>query len=193
MAHGLETILQAAQLCVDQPRIRFLIMGEGAERDRLESQSRELSLKNLQFSDRVSHDQMPSYLAAIDLPLIHLRPDPVFKTVIPSKLFEFMAMGRPVLVAVEGECAEIVTGAGCGVCIPSGQADLMAATIRQLAQEPGRLAAMGRRGQLAVQSQYSRRVKARAVLESLEALLPATAKPAREAVAENLPAVRKAA
>ena len=193
IAHGLETMLQAAQQCADQPQIRFLIMGEGAERAWLETQSRELGLQNLRFSDRVPHDQMPSYLAAINLPLIHLRPDPVFKTVIPSKLFEFMAMGRPVLLAVEGECAEIVTAAQCGVCIPSGRADIMAATIRQLAQEPERLAAMGRRGQFAVQAQYSRRVKARAVLESLRALLPDTGEPVCRPFTENVSAVRKAA
>ena len=98
MAHGLETLLDAAAACRDQKHIHFLIIGEGAERAHLEALARQQGLSNLRFLNRVPHAEMPSYLSAFDLPIIHLRPDPVFRTVIPSKLFEFMAMKMHVLI-----------------------------------------------------------------------------------------------
>lgn len=111
---------------------------------------------------------MPSYLAAFDLPVIHLRPDPVFRTVIPSKLFEFMAMSKPVLMAVEGEAAAIVEQAGCGICIPSGDATTMAETIVAQVGQRKRLRAMGAAGRRVVETSYGRPAKARLVLESLD-------------------------
>ncbi|HEU0068005.1 MAG TPA: glycosyltransferase family 4 protein, partial [Nitrospiraceae bacterium] len=146
MAHGLETLIEAAAACRDYQHIQFLIIGEGAERAALEELARQKGLNNLRFLNRVPHADMPSYLSAFDLPIIHLRPDPVFRTVIPSKLFEFMAMQLPVLMAVEGEAAVIVSDAGCGVCIPSGDAAAMANAILDLAARRKALALMGARG-----------------------------------------------
>lgn len=112
---------------------------------------------------------MPGYLAAFDLPVIHLRLDPVFRTVIPSKLFEFMAMSKSVLMAVEGEAAGIVEQAGCGICIASGDASEMANAIMAQTDRRHELRRMGAAGRRVVETSYSRPVKARLVLESLEA------------------------
>jgi glycosyltransferase involved in cell wall biosynthesis len=183
MAHGLETILDAADLCgsainnqqsaiSNQQRpgsdIHFLIMGEGAERERLEADARTRGLTNLQFADRVPQEEVPNYLAALDLAIIHLRPDPVFKTVIPSKLFEFMAMGVPVLMAVEVEAAEIVADSGCGVCIPSGNSRDLADEVIRLSANCDQLSQMSRRGQTAAAEQFGRNVKARQALLALQ-------------------------
>lgn len=179
MAHGLETILDAAEAVSAQQsaisdkqrataNIHFLIMGEGAERERLEADARRRGLTNLQFADRVPQEDVPNYLAALDVAIIHLRPDPVFKTVIPSKLFEFMAMGVPVLMAVEGESAEIVANCGCGVCIPSGNSQEMAAEVIRLSETRDQLWQMSHRGQTAAAEQFGRHVKARQALSTLE-------------------------
>ncbi len=172
MAHGLETLLDAAQRCLPEGNIRFLVMGHGANRASLERSARERALTNVIFSDSVPHDQIPSYYAALDMSLVHLRPDPLFQTVIPSKIFESMAMGCPILMAVEGEAADIVDAAGCGICISSGDAQALAETVRRFAEDRCELNRMGQRGIQAVASKFQRRVKGLEVLDSLFATLP---------------------
>ncbi len=168
MAHGLETVLDAAEKCRDDQTIHFAIMGEGARRESLEQRAAELNLPNITFSDRVPHDQVPQYLAAVDIPIIHLRPDPVFRTVIPSKLFEFMAMRKPVLMAVEGEVAGIVDSTDCGVCTAPGNAEQMVSAIRSLARDPQRRDEMGNNGYRAALWRYRREIKADEALLSLQ-------------------------
>jgi putative colanic acid biosynthesis glycosyltransferase WcaI len=179
MAHGLETVLDAAELCLDQSNIRFLIMGQGAHRQSLETSATERCLTNVIFSDSMPHDDIPSIYAALDMSLVHLRPDPLFKTVIPSKIFESMAMGCPILMAVEGEAAGIVEESGCGVCIPSGDPAAMVQAIRSKA-DALQLHAMGQGGMRAARSLHNRYVKAEAVLATLSQLVEPTAQVAGE-------------
>ncbi len=167
MAHGLETILEAADLCREKDSIKFLIMGEGAERSLLEELAQSRKLTNVIFKDFVPHDEIPSYLAALDIFIVHLKPDPVFRTVIPSKIFEAMAMGTPLLHAVEGESAEIVKKSGAGVCIPSGDVYSMGEAIVDLSKQPAKLQQMAERGPAVVKKDYSRALKARAALQSM--------------------------
>lgn len=167
MAHGLETLLDAAELCRDRRDVWFVIIGDGAERQRLEQLATERGLDNVRFLDRVPRTELPDYLAAFDLPIIHLKRDPVFETVIPSKLLEWMAMSRPVLMAVEGEAARIVTEHACGLCIPSEDPAAMAAAILSAVSDREQLAAMGRRGRVAMLREFNRGVKADEALETL--------------------------
>ncbi|MBN2294570.1 MAG: glycosyltransferase family 4 protein [Pirellulales bacterium] len=170
-AHGLITILDAAELCRDQPDISFVIIGEGADRAKLEKEAGDRNLTNLMFHDFVPHDEIPSYLAALDVGIVHLRPHKVFTTVIPSKIFEFMAMGIPMVYGVEGCSAEIVEEAGAGYCIPSGNARAMVDAILDLQQNPQRLKEMGQCGRDAVAKEFSRAVKAKEMLHSFEKVL----------------------
>jgi len=167
LAHDLEKVLDAADRCRDEARLCFLIMGEGAKRAELEAEARRRELSNVVFHDFVPHDDVPSVLAALDVSLIHLRPDPVFRTVIPSKMFESMAMGIPMIMAVEGESAALVTDAGAGICVPSGDGAAIAEAVRRLAAEPALAAKLGQRGRTAAESKYSRRPNAEAALRTL--------------------------
>jgi hypothetical protein len=172
MAHGLETMLDAAAICQTSARhVHFLIMGEGAERERLEADARQRGLENLKFADRVPQDEVPNYLAALDVAIIHLRPDPVFETVIPSKLFEFMAMRVPVLMAVKGEAAEIVRSTQCGICSAPGDARAMAEAAMELSRNSAALLQMGQRGEAAAGAIYGRNVKAHEMLNSFTRVL----------------------
>ena len=132
MAHGLTTMVDAAKLCTTDPQLKFLIIGEGAERRYLENYSNSLALENLQFKDFVPHEDIPAYLDALDASIVHLKRDPLFKTVIPSKIFECMAMGLPIILGVEGESAEIVQAANCGLCIQPEEPGAMADAVRRL-------------------------------------------------------------
>jgi colanic acid biosynthesis glycosyl transferase WcaI len=182
MAHGLETVIAAAAECRGDCRIRLLVMGEGAQRRQLEMHAAALQLDNIHFRNRVPHADMPRYYAALDLAIVHLKPAPVFQMVIPSKIFELMAMEVPILMAIEGEAARIVAEAGCGVCIPSGDPRALAETVRQLAGDRGVLRAMGQRGRAAAIARFDRTTLATAALETLRAALIAPATPIAPAV-----------
>ena len=167
MAHGLQTVLDAAEKCRDTPEVHIVLLGDGAERKTLEAKAKEMQLTNLSFHDYVQHDEIPSYLRALDMSIVHLKPDPLFRTVIPSKIFESMAVGTPILMAVEGESAEIVDSSEAGTCIPSGDSDIMADTIRRLCSDRNALQKMSIKGRDAVASRYSRRANALMFLTTL--------------------------
>jgi len=183
MAQGLETMLEAARLCRDRSDIRWLVMGEGAERAKLEERATELQLTNVQFRDRVPQEQVADYYAALDAGIIHLRPNPIFRAVLPSKLFELMAMGVPIVMGLAGEAARIVERAGCGVCFPSGDATAMYRAVARLADDAAAGSAMGHRGRAAVAERFARKVKAK---EALATLLRAAGHEA-EATAQSSP------
>lgn len=167
MAHGLDTVLDAAKLCADEPKIQWLILGEGAERASLEERARRENIANVRFHDFVPHEQIPRYHAAINASIVHLRPDPLFEGVIPSKIFECMSMGVPIVMAVPGEAQRMVAEAGAGVSIPSGDAQALADAVRRLAAEPETCAALSDGGRRAAREKYGRRAKAKALLQSL--------------------------
>ena len=168
MAHGLETVLESAALLQSRTDIHFLILGEGARRAALEKEALALKLTNLTFHDYVPHDQIPSVLATLDASIVHLRPDPVFRTVIPSKIFESMAIGVPLVHAVEGESADLVREAGAGMCLPGGDAERLAKALSQMADSPEARLSMGACGREAAQHQHNRETRALKMLKALE-------------------------
>ena len=118
MAHNLETILDAA----DQIRktdggndFRFIFLGDGARKKALVEQAMRMKLDNVIFVDSVPKEEVVRYWSLLDVSIIHLKKTPLFTTVIPSKLFECMGMGIPVLHGVAGESAEIIEREGCGL------------------------------------------------------------------------------
>jgi glycosyltransferase involved in cell wall biosynthesis len=168
MAHGLQTMVEAAELLRARRDVKLLILGEGAERAPLEAEAKRRGLDNLIFHDLVTHDLMPSYLAALDVSIIHLKPDPLFKTVIPSKIFESMAMGVPMIMAVEGESAQIVRDAAAGLCIPSGDARALAEAVTALADRPDERKRLADNGMRVVVERYARAPLALAAMRTLE-------------------------
>jgi glycosyltransferase involved in cell wall biosynthesis len=108
LAQGLETVLDAAALLTDLPRLQFVFVGDGADSDRLQQSARERGLANVKFLGRYPGDQMPALYAMADVLLIHLRDDPLFRITIPHKVFTYMAGAKPILAALEGDPAEVV-------------------------------------------------------------------------------------
>jgi len=111
MAHALGTILDAARLTKDSKgceQIVFILLGDGAEKESLVARAKAEKLDNVVFVDSVSKQDVSLYWSLLDVSIIHLKKTELFKKVIPSKLFECMGMGIPILHGVEGESAEIV-------------------------------------------------------------------------------------
>jgi glycosyltransferase involved in cell wall biosynthesis len=134
MAHALETLLEAAERLKARPdsdRYRILLLGDGARKGELVAQAQSMGLDNVIFVDSVSKDEVVRYWSLLDVSIIHLRRAELFTTVIPSKLFECMGMGIPVLHGVEGESAAIVEQEGAGIVFePENAEDLCAGIIR---------------------------------------------------------------
>ena len=120
LAHALDTILNAAENLQHQSDIVFLFVGEGAMKDQLVRETQEKCLNNVVFVGGQSKDQMPLVWSACDVSLVSLRNVPLFKMVIPSKIFESMASGLPIIMSTpKGEASKIVTSAAAGVhCVP---------------------------------------------------------------------------
>jgi glycosyltransferase involved in cell wall biosynthesis len=145
LAQGLDTLLEAAWQLRHEP-VLFLLIGEGVEKGRLEQHSRLAGLTNVRFVRGVPRRRVPGLLAACDALLVILRDDPVFSITIPSKVYEYMAAGKPVLCSVGGECADLVTAAGCGLATRPGDGMGLADAIRQISRNTAAARAMGESG-----------------------------------------------
>jgi colanic acid biosynthesis glycosyl transferase WcaI len=170
MAHGLETVLQAAERLRYHSDIIFLVMGAGAERDRICKLVQEMGLSNVRLQEKQPRERVPAFLAAADACLIPLRNRDVFKTAIPSKLFETMAAGKPAILGVDGEAAEIVVNNRAGVAVQPEDPQALAEAIVGLKKEPSRCRILGRNGRQAVLQKYLRERQAAQYLNLLSEL-----------------------
>lgn len=171
MAHGLDTALQAAKLLRDVPELLFVFVGEGAEKENLKRIASAEALTNVQFIDQQPKSAVPAYYAACDLGLVTLRDMPLFQEVLPSKLFEYMGMERPVIVSVGGEARRLVEDAGGGEYVAPGSSAAMADAIRRMSADRELLAAMGRRGRNYVLKHFDRQHLAEEYLKVLEGVI----------------------
>ena len=170
-AHGLETLIAAAEaLRATQPNAMFLLIGEGAEKDRIVELAAANGLANVQFLGQQPRERIPAYISAADLCLVMLKKTELFKTVIPTKLLEYMACERAVVVAVDGQARQIVEEAGAGVFVEPEKSGALVQAIHDLAEDPARRRQMGTSGRQYIVSKFSREKTARdyiAVLQSL--------------------------
>ncbi len=171
-AHGLQTMVEAAaQLQNAMPDILFLLVGEGAEKEQLVSLVRSRGLTNLRFVDQQAREKIPAYICASDACVVLLRQSEIFKTVIPSKMLEFMSCARPVILGVEGQARQLLEEAQAGICIEPGNSQQLAHAILRLAGDSQRREILGRNGRRYVLQRFSRRQTAMAYLEVLRELL----------------------
>ncbi len=156
-AQGLEVILHAAARLTGLPDIKFVIMGSGPRRDELLKLKEEMKLRRLHFFDTVGKAEMPAVIAAMDVSVIPLKRLELFKGAIPSKIFESLAMKKPVLLGVEGEAKELfIDEGGCGLAfVPEDAADLEA-KIRQLYEDRELLKKLGENARACVEKKFNR-------------------------------------
>ncbi|EEW27052.1 glycosyltransferase family 4 protein [Rhodobacter ferrooxidans] len=159
-AQGLEAVLQAAAL-VQKSRsdVTFLFMGGGTERPVLEDLAGRLGLTNTRFLPRVPLAEVQAFLAAADCLLVHLKDEPLFRITIPSKTQAYLYAGRPILMAVRGDAADLVLRAAAGLtATPEDPADLAAKVLELAAMNADERAAMGARGRSFYHDQLSARI-----------------------------------
>lgn len=149
-AQALEEVLKAASKVAEaDPTIQFVFIGEGIESGNLKAMAQSMGLANVLFLPRVPFDEIVNALAVADVLLVHLPDDPLFAITIPSKTQAYLAAGRPILMAVHGEAADLVERAQAGIrCRPSDP-DGLAAAVQSLRGLPKQeLEQMGQRGRV---------------------------------------------
>jgi glycosyltransferase involved in cell wall biosynthesis len=168
MAHHLQTILHAAHRLNGSKNIIFLMVGDGAERRALLQMRDDMALGNVMMLDQQPKSRMRDFWALSDISLVLLKKSDLFKTVIPSKIFESLAMTKPIILGVEGESADLLRAANAGICIEPEQADELAAGVLELSQNPERCQQLGRNGRRYVMEHFDRIVLARKLASVLE-------------------------
>ncbi len=184
MAHGLETILAAASRFRDtNPEIVFLMLGEGAEKERIVALAQERVLSNLRFVDQQPREKVPAYICASDVCLVLLKKTDLFKTVIPTKMLEFMSCARPVILGVDGQARAILEEAGGGLAIEPENSDALQNAIRYLAANPEAAREMGQNGRQHILRKFSRQETAEKYVHTLEGLLQLPEPPGKDVAA----------
>jgi len=175
LAHALDTLLDAADLLRRTPggeSIRLLLLGDGAHKSALVMRSKALALDNVIFLDSVTKTEVARYWSVLDVAVIHLRNTELFTTVIPSKLFECMGMGIPVLHGVKGESADIVRREQVGKVFEPENAGQLVADLLRLRADRALYDTLRANGPVAAQ-RYDRDVLARGMLAVLNEVVRA--------------------
>jgi glycosyltransferase involved in cell wall biosynthesis len=145
----------------------FVFVGEGAEKDALKAQAKGLGLTNVQFVDQQPKARVLQFYAACDLGLVTLRDTPLFQEVLPSKIFEYLGMERPILISVDGEARRLVEVSGGGRFVPPEDVPALVEAILLAQRDRVEMAEQGRRARKYVVEQYDRDNLAARYLETL--------------------------
>jgi len=145
---ALDAVLEAAALCRQTlPNVQFVFVGGGVDRNRLEKKAADLELTNVRFLPRQPMSAMGAVLGLADVLLVHLKNHPVFSITIPSKTQAYMASGKPVLMAVRGDAAQLVIQSGGGlVCEPENPKSIAETVARFAVMSPEQRRSMGEAG-----------------------------------------------
>ena len=176
LAHGLDTLVDAADnLQSAAPNVMFLLVGEGADKKRIQNLASSRGLRNIAFVDQQPRERIPDFISASDACVVLLNKNEIFKTVIPTKMLEFMSCAKPVILAVEGEAKRILELGQAGIAVEPENSAELTQTILQLAQNTALCELLGRNGRAYVARHFSRQQKALEYIYLLESLQRGTA------------------
>ena len=154
IAQGLEQVLEAAARLKEDGALGIVFVGDGPAKRELVTKSRALGLTRVRFLDPIPREEMPGLVASADLALVPLKVS--LPGAVPSKIYEAMGAGVPIVLAAGGEAAEIVRRAGSGIVVAPGDVDGLASAIRELSGDPERRERLGASGRRAAERDYDR-------------------------------------
>jgi glycosyltransferase involved in cell wall biosynthesis len=166
LAQGLDVVLEAAKLTDDRD-ILYVLAGEGADKAALVAKAASEGITNVRFLPNQPKSSMPALLNIAYAAIITLKPLDLFRSALPSKMFESMAVGKPIVASLWGEAADMVQTAGCGVVAEPGDAPALHAAVEALAEDPGRARKMGDVGRDYVIEHFNRKKIAERLRELL--------------------------
>ncbi len=172
-AHGISNdlgvVLESASLLLaDAPAVQILFLGDGKEKAKLQAQAAGMGLSNVTFLPPVPKNEMAAALASADACIAILKPLEEYKTTYPNKVFDYMAAGRPVVLAIDGVIREVVEAAECGLFAKPGDPSALAKVLRALAENPERSRRIGMKGRRYVEAHFSRSMLAEKLANILE-------------------------
>jgi glycosyltransferase involved in cell wall biosynthesis len=166
MAHNLDFILDCA-LQVTDPSVQFLFIGDGAFKTRLETKKEELNIKNVLMLDSIPSAEVPNYISLLDVALVQLKKSVTFEAVLPSKIFENAAMGKPILLGVEGEAKELIQNYNAGLCFEPENEQEFLTKVKSFQTDPKQYIELVS-GALKLAGDYKRSTLANEMLKHLE-------------------------
>lgn len=172
MACGLHVALECGEMLKAQGRddVALLLVGDGAVREELEQEAKARQLDNVIFTGRLPKTQMPDVLSITDITLVHLKKTDLFKTVLPSKIFEAAAMERPIILGVQGNSADLLQKAEAGICIEPENAQELTDALLRMADDTELRQQFGQNGRSYIQEHFHRVKLAERYLSLLEQL-----------------------
>lgn len=171
LAHGLMTVLDAAEELRDCQDVHFILAGDGAEKEQLVAEAHRRTLANVTFLDAQPHERVPSLLAGADACLVPLRKLPLFEGALPIKMYEAMACGRPILLGVDGEARRLAEQeAGAAIYVEPENPRALVSAIKTLREHPDMAEAMGKRGRAFVEAHFDRDMLTRMLEARIAAL-----------------------
>jgi glycosyltransferase involved in cell wall biosynthesis len=179
MSNDLGVVLQAAKLLQGadtSQKIMIVFLGDGKEKPALQQQTVEMQLTNVLFLPPVPKSGMAAALAGADACLAILKPIEEYKTTYPNKVFDYMAAGRPVTLAIDGVIREVVESAGCGIFVQPGDPSALAQAIQALAADPARSRQMGLAGRRYLEEHFSRSAVAEKLARLMEEMVAVSRK-----------------
>lgn len=173
-AHGISNdlgvVLQAGQLLAEREDIVLVLLGDGKEKPALMAQAEQIGLNNVIFLPPVPKAEMAQALAAADACIGILKPVPMYATVYPNKIFDYMAAARPTILAMEGVIRQVIEQAKGGIPIPPGNAQALAQAVRQLADDPQSGQQMGRNARRYLEEKFDRAALAQQLAKLIEGM-----------------------
>ncbi|MBN2181528.1 MAG: glycosyltransferase family 4 protein [Sedimentisphaerales bacterium] len=169
MACALDVVLRAAKLLKNREKynIKFLLVGDGAVKKQLQQEAIDNNLDNIVFVDRQDKHLIPGLLSITDVCLVHLKKADLFKTVLPSKIFEAAAMAEPIILGVEGYAAQFLKEANAGICIEPENAEQLARVVENLAGDSNLCKSLGQSGYEYVKKHHNRDTLANEYLNTI--------------------------
>ena len=172
-ANDIYTLLRAADRLRNEPRIRFVLFGDGKERSRIERESRRILLDNVIFAGVHPKKEMPLVLASSDVCLAILQNIKMFRTTYPNKVFDYMAAGRATVLVIDGVIREVIETSNGGVFVEPGDDEQLAKTILELSKDPQRVRQMGINARQYLVEHLDRRDQLNETLSFLQSLVKA--------------------
>ena len=166
MAQGLDVVLTAARQTPD-PDVLYVLAGDGAEKDALVARARKENIANVRFLPNQPRDAMPGLLNLAYATIVPLKKLDLFKSALPSKMFESMATAKPIVASVEGEAARLVESADAGVVVPPEDPSALSQEVQRLASDPVLARRLGEQGRAYVSKHFDREAIARRFIELL--------------------------
>ncbi|MFZ2098917.1 MAG: glycosyltransferase family 4 protein [Anaerolineales bacterium] len=174
-AHGLSNdlgiVLAAAKELLPQKEIVFVLLGDGKDKPELQEQARLQGLDNVLFLPPIPKIEMPSALAAADVCIAILKPVELYKTTYPNKVFDYMASGKPVVLAIDGVIRKVIDQAGAGIAVPPGDPHALSQAVLRLAHNPDLAHTMGRQGRRYVDAHFDRNILASKLMNIMRGMV----------------------